>query len=231
MLRKQSYVRLDNVYETNISNLRSYNNNPVIELPAYNWRLDETSYHKLMSLLHLKANEYPPTDNFESVRKTHNVSIPIYSPVPTTTQNLQSARITIYAHGPPPTQDPQNLRVSTCVPDPKATPNLQKARVAKYTPVRESFEPPRFASNSTGTVRQHYDDALANPAIQRLQACHSSPYGAYGSTMQLPLPATYSIERRRSWGSCDLARALVFGLLLWLVVAYAGWLIWHMLGI
>jgi hypothetical protein len=89
-LRKQSYVRLDNVYETNISNLRSYSD---IEFPAYHWRLDENSYHKLMGLLFLKVQDYPPTDSLRSIKKIRN------------------ARITISAPGRTATQDPENVYI------------------------------------------------------------------------------------------------------------------------
>lgn len=89
VLRKQSYVRLDKIYKTDMSSLRSYN--PDIGLPAYNWRLDEKSYRKLMSLLLLEAQDYPPTDSVKSARKTHKERIPICAPGATATQDQRNA--------------------------------------------------------------------------------------------------------------------------------------------
>jgi hypothetical protein len=138
-LRKQSYVRLDNVYETNISSLRSYNLE--IELPAYHWRLDEKSYHKLMSLLLLEAQDYPPTDSVKSIRKARNARIPICAPGPTVAQNLRNTRIPICALGTTATQDQGNA----------------------YTPHRLSSEPVlKMPAPRIRTHQIHHSPAYVN---------------------------------------------------------------------
>lgn len=60
-LYKQSYVRLDHVYNISFDLLRSYSND--MNGRAYQWRLDEVSYHRLANLLHLKPETYQPTSN------------------------------------------------------------------------------------------------------------------------------------------------------------------------
>ena len=56
---KQSYVRLDHVYDAPFSVLRSYSPNG----RAYHWRLDINSYCRLAALLALEPEVYPPTNN------------------------------------------------------------------------------------------------------------------------------------------------------------------------
>jgi len=72
-----------------MSSLRSYN--PDIQRPAYYWRLDEKSYHKLMSLLLLETQDYPPTDSVKSARKAHKERIPICAPGEIATQDQRVA--------------------------------------------------------------------------------------------------------------------------------------------
>lgn len=213
-MRKQSYVRLNNVYETNISSLRAYD--PNIELPAYNWRLDEKSYYKLMSVLLLEAQDYPSTKSIRSAVKPHNTVIPICAPGPTTTQNLRNARVTIYTSGPIANQDPRNERIPTCAP------------------VRETSSGPQFHQNPAIPARQHYGNVLADRAIQQLQTQRSPPYVSYGTTMELPLPTPHRIRRRESYSYClcESAIAFLFCLCLcWLLVGFAWWLIWRMFGV
>jgi hypothetical protein len=58
-LRKQSYVRLHNIYNVPLSLLRAY---PFTRSRAYHWRLDKESYNTLMTALSLKPQHYPPTN-------------------------------------------------------------------------------------------------------------------------------------------------------------------------
>lgn len=122
-LRKQSYVRTEHVYETDISNLRSYA--PDNNLPAYHLRLDEESYLKLMSILSLEAQDYPATDTLKSARKTRKyASVPIHGPSTGTSQNA--------AHPDPAPNTPTTIkasnpripRASMSASDPTAAQNL-----------------------------------------------------------------------------------------------------------
>jgi hypothetical protein len=206
-------VRLDNVYETNISSLRSYD--PNIELPAYNWRLDENSYHKLMTLLSLEAHNYPSTDSLRSVRKTHNASIPICAAGPTATEDLRNAYL------PP-------------IPGPTAPQNLLNARVPTCAPVRAASSAPQFHQNSAVPARQLYGDVSADLAIQNLQTQRSPPNVNYSTTMELPPPTPHRNQRRESYWCClcKSAMAFLFCLcLVWLLVGSVGWLIRRKFGI
>jgi hypothetical protein len=208
VLRKQSYVRLDNVYETNLFSLRSYD--PKIDLPAHHWRLDEKSYQKLMSLLLLEPQDYPSTDSVKPLRKSHATRIPICAPSPTTTQNPQNASIPIRAPGPRATQDLGSAHLPH-TPGPITTQHLQNA----YSPQRAS----------PGLVR-----TAPSLRIQTHQMQYSPLYAEYGSTMQLPPPAQHSIRQRESYGYClgKSAMAILFCLCLcWLLVACVWWLIWR----
>lgn len=228
-LRKQSYVRLENVYETSISNLRSYV--PEIDLPAYHLRLEKESYQKLMSLLSLDAQDYPATDTLKSARKIrNNASIPIRAPAFTKTQSAPSPDVRPYVPSPIATQDLQNPPKPMSAPGPTASRNLSELLNETHNP-DQPVRTPQFRQNRAGPASQPYGDLFVDLEIQSPPGLPPPSSVAYGTTMQLPHPALHRPERRRSSCSNKFTGAVVFGFfVLWLLVAYAGWLIWRMFG-
>jgi hypothetical protein len=228
-LRKQSYVRLESVYETSISNLRSYV--PDIDLPAYHLRLEKESYQTLMSLLSLDAQDYPATDMLKSARKTrNNASIPIRAPAFTKTQSAPSPDVQPYVPSPIATQDVHNPPKPMCALGPTATRNLSELLDETHDPdqpVRTS----QFCQNRAGPASQPYGNMFVDLEIQAPPGLPPPSSVAYGTTIQLPHPALHRAERRRSSCPSEFTVAVLFGFfVLWLFLAYAGWLIWRMFG-
>jgi hypothetical protein len=228
-LRKQSYVRLENVYETSISNLRSYV--PDIDLPAYYLRLEMESYQKLMSLLSLDAQDYQATDMLKSARKArNNASIPIRAPSFTKTQSAPGPDVPSYVPSPIAAQDLHNPPRLMCAPGPIATRNLSEILGETHNP-DQPVRPPQFRQNGVGPASQPYGDMFVDLEIRAPLELPPPPCVTYGTTMQLPQPALYRTERRRSSCSTEFAAAVLFCFfVLWLFVAYAGWLIWRKFG-
>jgi hypothetical protein len=226
-LRKQSYVRLENVYETSISNLQSYV--PNIDLPAYHLRLEKESYQKLMSLLSLDAQDYPATDILKSARKTrNNASIPIRAPACTKTQSAPSPNVRPHVPSPIATQDLHNPLKPMYALGPTATRNLSELLDETHDPDQpvRTFQ---FRQNRAGPASQPYGDTFVDLEIQAPLGFPPPPCVTHDTTMQLPQPALYRTERLRSSCSRVSAAAVLFCFfVLWLFMAYAGWLIWRM---
>jgi hypothetical protein len=221
-LRKQSYVRLESVYETSITNLRSYA--PDIDVPAYDLRLDKESYQRLMALLSLDAQDYPPTTALESARKIRNSTrIPISIPGPGTAQTAP------YNPALTPTRD---ARHAHCTAVPTATQTLHELPHEPQAPEEPAWNP-ISRQNRAGPAPQPYGDMFVDLESRVPPGLPSAPYMTYETVTQLPAPTMHRSQwRRRIFYCCEgeFAVALVFCFFLfWILVAYAGWLVWRAL--
>ncbi len=237
VLFKQSYVRLDSIYRTKLSNLRSYNNDHTIELPAYNWRLDESSYYKLMCLLNLEAQEFPSTDNVMSTRYSQNHSNAVLAPLSTrtplstNTSNIQRSRDAKYLPDPTGNIDEENGQIPTCASGSAATLDLENVYREGCTPPADSLRCSESLLDTADAATQYCNDTRSDATIQSLQSHHANLSGiTYDIETQLPLPATQNTGHYRGHdGShwCKMLYALCLCLVS-LLQFCLGWMIWCM---
>jgi hypothetical protein len=170
---KQSYVRLDHIYEARLSMLRSYSPNR----RAYHWRLDMTSYCRLATLLGLEPEIYPSTSNLWETATARLQQLANPKAIPDEVVSPTAHRIVAPSTVPsfsPSTAAPEELRTSYIPP--RAN-QQQSTTVPRYLPrTRQTRYPNSFAHYCT--TRQLPTPTTYTP---RRQA------GCYSFTMMISL--------------------------------------------